>query len=1070
MERSVRVALAADTGQYGRSVDRATGKTNRLAKAAREFAGKSYTARAEVKTGDAQREIADLRQRLTRLDSKTARPTVKVNTDGAARNVSLIVDSIVGLGPAAVAAGAAGSAALLGLGSTIGSVAAGAGTAGLAFAGLGDAIGSMNDYAVDPTDANLASLREEMNKLSGAGRAFSRFISSEMQPVLTELQHTAQAGMLPGVANGLAELKAIAPQVTALIDETSRAMGQMAAEAGDALTDPFWRSYVGFLQQEAAPTLKSFGRIVGNLATGFAGAQMAFAPMARDVIGGLEDMSQAFKNWGATLDSDQGFQAFLDYARQVGPQVRDTLGALGDALGGLVEAAAPLGGPVLAAVEAFADAVAAIAESDVGTPLMAAAIGMVAVNRATSGMALLGRYATKLNAIGAAAGVAVYSVDRFTVSADKAAAVILQGGRAAGRMRKEFEQTNSTWQDWIGVIPVAGAWLRMLIDDEEDLNRELAEQRSKLSDVERAQLRYNKVVAEFGPFSQEAVIQSRQLAAITNRVELEQKQAAWATKSHTEKVKQLTSTILAGKYAFLGWEKSLDVATRTLKENGTTLDADTAAGRANQRAIYGMIEARDKHLQTLREQDAATGVVTMTARAHNAEIRETARQAGLTDQQIDRLTAGMLAVPDSVATPVSAPGAVGAKRELDAVTAAANGIPAVARVIVKATGGYSYSGNILDGPSAYASGGILPGYTPGRDVHHYSNGASSLSLSGGEAIMRPEWTRAVSPQYVDAANSAARSGGVSGVQQFIRRTAPREGAAEGREGDGSVFARGGIYRRTQGQGSGAAAPQGNPAPQGSQRFASGGVYDYAPDAVTAAYRDVLRRAGRDLAERYEDRYGRVLGFARSQAGKPYGWGQEGPGAYDCSGWISALVNVARGDYPHSRLGATGTFPWAGFRAGHGPGINVGSFRGSPGHMAATVAGVNTESSGGVGVRVGGGARGAAHPMFNTVAHVPFDEGGVLNGIGRFDKETLEPERVLSPRQTELFGRLVDTLDSRLTPRAVTVPGGAGAAGGAAAAPPALIGEQNNYAAEGTDTYEFADQVMFEIRASSRSGR
>lgn len=60
----------------------------------------------------------------------------------------------------------------------------------------------------------------------------------------------------------------------------------------------------------------------------------------------------------------------------------------------------------------------------------------------------------------------------------------------------------------------------------------------------------------------------------------------------------------------------------------------------------------------------------------------------------------------------------------------------------------------------YASGGVLPGYTPGRDVHDfYSATGGRLHLSGGEAIMRPEWTRAVGgPKAVAAMNARARKG------------------------------------------------------------------------------------------------------------------------------------------------------------------------------------------------------------------------------------------------------------------------------------------------------------------------
>lgn len=60
----------------------------------------------------------------------------------------------------------------------------------------------------------------------------------------------------------------------------------------------------------------------------------------------------------------------------------------------------------------------------------------------------------------------------------------------------------------------------------------------------------------------------------------------------------------------------------------------------------------------------------------------------------------------------------------------------------------------------YATGGVLPGYTPGRDVHNFvSPTGGRLALSGGEAIMRPEWTRAVGgPAAVERMNRAARTG------------------------------------------------------------------------------------------------------------------------------------------------------------------------------------------------------------------------------------------------------------------------------------------------------------------------
>lgn len=61
---------------------------------------------------------------------------------------------------------------------------------------------------------------------------------------------------------------------------------------------------------------------------------------------------------------------------------------------------------------------------------------------------------------------------------------------------------------------------------------------------------------------------------------------------------------------------------------------------------------------------------------------------------------------------------------------------------------------------AYATGGIIPGYTPGRDT-------GLIAVGGGEAVMRPEFTRAVGEDYINSANAAARNGGVQGVKRWM---------------------------------------------------------------------------------------------------------------------------------------------------------------------------------------------------------------------------------------------------------------------------------------------------------------
>lgn len=80
------------------------------------------------------------------------------------------------------------------------------------------------------------------------------------------------------------------------------------------------------------------------------------------------------------------------------------------------------------------------------------------------------------------------------------------------------------------------------------------------------------------------------------------------------------------------------------------------------------------------------------------------------------------------------------------------------------SGGGGHRGSSL----AMADGGIMPGYTPGRDVHRFwSPTAGVLELSGGEPVLRPEAGVALGAGWVHGINRAARMGGVAGVRSYL---------------------------------------------------------------------------------------------------------------------------------------------------------------------------------------------------------------------------------------------------------------------------------------------------------------
>lgn len=81
---------------------------------------------------------------------------------------------------------------------------------------------------------------------------------------------------------------------------------------------------------------------------------------------------------------------------------------------------------------------------------------------------------------------------------------------------------------------------------------------------------------------------------------------------------------------------------------------------------------------------------------------------------------------------------------------------------------YRHQGLYTGGHVRLADGGVMPGFTPGRDVHRfYSPTGGVLDLSGGEPVLRPEAGRVLGTDWVDGINAAARSGGTAGVRRWL---------------------------------------------------------------------------------------------------------------------------------------------------------------------------------------------------------------------------------------------------------------------------------------------------------------
>lgn len=327
----------------------------------------------------------------------------------------------------------------------------------------------------------------------------------------------------------------------------------------------------------------------------------------------------------------------------------------------------------------------------------------------------------------------------------------------------------------------------------------------------------------------------------------------------------------------------------------------------------------------------------------------------------------------------------------------------------------------------YASGGVLPGYTPGRDVYHFvsHDGGGALALSGGEAIMRPEWTRAVGgPRAVAAMNAAARYG------------RPIPGGDVGRS---AAFADGGIWERVKGTVGGAVSAAGEWLSDAADAVASiiqdpiGAVTNLIRVPVDAlvsrlpgagAFADVAKAVPGQLIDGFGNwlkgetasmAASDIVAAARKAIGVPYVWGGSSiPPGVDCSGLVYWAAHQMGSWIP--RLTAAGYQSMAGGPANRNVAGNL-LFWGNPAyHVAITAGGGSLIEA----PKPGAVVREAPIWGGPTARSFKFDDGGWLQpGHTSVVNETGKPEAVFTSGQWSKMDELIEALREN-TARDLTV--------------------------------------------------
>jgi hypothetical protein len=386
------------------------------------------------------RSALDAEKAVTGLNDSTDNYTRTTNRSSSAIDkysgrMGILVKTAAALGPSLIPIGAVGIAGVSGLASQFGFAAVAAGTAVIAFQGVGTALTAVNKAALQPTAANIEKAHQAMLQLSPAGRDLVKVLT-QMKPLLMGLRDSAQGAMFPGLIKGLESLERLAPSVDAILTRVGGTLGDLFAEGADSLASPRWAAFFAMIAQDARPVLTDMAHAIGDVAHGLAQMWEAFEPLNLSFGSWLADSARSFDQWASGLSQTQGFEDFIAYVRENGPRVAEAFGAIANAVIQVTEAAAPLGGPVLHAITEIANVIAAIADSPLGTPIMAGVTALSALSLASAAAtAAVGRLDAGLAAMGitgAAAGAQAAGGIAATGAAATGAAAATSRGAAGG--------------------------------------------------------------------------------------------------------------------------------------------------------------------------------------------------------------------------------------------------------------------------------------------------------------------------------------------------------------------------------------------------------------------------------------------------------------------------------------------------------------------------------------------------------------------------------------------------------------------------------------------------------------
>ncbi|WP_242890283.1 hypothetical protein [Actinomadura litoris] len=920
-----------------------------------------------------------------------------------AGSASTAVTALLAVGPAAGAAAAAAVAGAGAMAAAYGSAAAALGAFGLAAKGqltgvtavadahkkAQDAVDKYGAGSKQATEAQKA-YQQSLSKLPPATQATAKAFMG-LKSDYQKWSDSLAGDTMPIFTRGLNVARGILPKLTPLVKTAAGALSDFMGSIEKGTKSKGFGAFIGRINQAAKKVLPSLLRSAKNVGVGLAGIFDAFLPHAGAMASGVEGLTAKFAAWGKSLKSSEGFKSFIDYVKANLPALKTTFGNLVQIVINLAKAFAPMSGVSLQLVKSFTAMLAAL------PPPVVTALAYAFVAASTAAKVWI-PIQTALNVVLSAnpIGLIVLAIAGLVaglVIAYKKSETfrnIVNGVWAGVRTA-----VSTAWTQWIrpalsGLGSLFSKAAKVWQDKWPAMQQTLTEVSAFFRDTLSGAI--NTVTGAFGKLGLGADGATGKIAGVGAGFQTAQgggaKFLSWSTLFGT-----VIGTVILGPLGAIiggltGWFWP--------SVRGTFVQGFKSVGATTTSSVNGLVSQAGSWMR--RTHTALTsGLPPVRASWSGFWDFASAVTSRMVSLVLGKIRSFLGHTKDAFVSGVSAIGRAwgrlsdAAKRPVNFVIGIYNnGVKKLVEGLASAVGAKVS----LPGIPTFARGGTLANPMPVAPM--MTNGP--LAIVGEGRRQHPEYVIPTDPRYRGRAQAlwaaAGRDLGAPVDRKWL--TGPNQ-----LHGEGLGFARGGslqtlafggiigdfidgVRNFTIGNVTKGAATLMDKV-LGGRVPGSGAIRD-----VVAAVPGWIKTTVLGWVKKKVASFGggpsmeRALAWAKTQAGKPYQWGGNGNPSWDCSGFMSGIESVIRGERPHRRWATSsfngGTPP--GWHRGARSGFMIGVLdngNAHASHTAGTLLGKNVESSGSGGVRVGGGARGAGDGMFPWHYGFKLAKGGVLSG-------------------------------------------------------------------------------------------